>query len=225
MAVYLAALELGSSNMQDLALKSGVKRTSIYNFINELRERGLIVETKKKGRRVYSAVGPEQLLALEKARAQELERLMPELRAIQNSVEQKPKVTFYEGIQNVLAVYEDQLSDAKPIIAYEDLEYMQEAMPKNFYNEWPARRAAKKIPFRSILRDSADARSFIKNNVQLLRQSKLVAADPWRTEINIYGDKVACMRFSEKGALCVVIEDPDIAQTLRFGWEQLWEKL
>ena len=31
-AVYLATLELGQANVQEISRKSGVKRTSIYNF-------------------------------------------------------------------------------------------------------------------------------------------------------------------------------------------------
>src|SRR3989338_6843245 len=80
--VYFAALELGQANMQELARKSGVKRTSIYNFIDELREKGLITEVKKRKRRLYSAVHPEHLVELEKMRLGELERLLPQLSAI-----------------------------------------------------------------------------------------------------------------------------------------------
>ena len=224
-AVYLAALELGESNMQELALKSGIKRTSIYNFIDQLKERGLLIEMKKKKRKIYSAVEPKQLIEIEKLHLNELERAMPELMAIQNTSRKKPRVTFYEGIENVLAVYEDQLKENKPIIAYEDLETTQGIMPASFFNSWPTERAKRNISFKSILRDSPAAREFVKKNIKLLRQSKIVSANPWQTEINIYGNKVAMMRFRENYAMCVLIEDEDIAQTLRFGWQKLWDSL
>ena len=59
--VYLAALELGEASIQQLSRKSGVKRTSIYNFIDKLKERQVITETRKAKRSVYSAVHPAQL--------------------------------------------------------------------------------------------------------------------------------------------------------------------
>jgi len=34
--VYLACLELGGATIAEIAEKSGVKRTSIYNFLEEL---------------------------------------------------------------------------------------------------------------------------------------------------------------------------------------------
>ncbi len=46
--VYLAALTLGTAFMQDLARRSGVKRTTIYSFIEALTDQGFIVETKKR---------------------------------------------------------------------------------------------------------------------------------------------------------------------------------
>ena len=65
----------------------------------------------------------------------------------------------------------------------------------------------------------------MKKNIRLLRESKLIKANPWKTEINIYGDKVAMMRFREDHAMCVLIEDHDIAETLRDAWQELWNNL
>src|SRR5438309_1359422 len=107
--VYLAALEFGQISMQDLARRSGVKRTSIYNFIDELTERGLLMETKKRRRKLYSAIHPEQLLELERTRVTEIERLMPELLAIYTTAHNQPRVTFYEGIEGTEEVYADML--------------------------------------------------------------------------------------------------------------------
>ncbi|MEK7084393.1 MAG: helix-turn-helix domain-containing protein [Patescibacteria group bacterium] len=223
--VYAAALELGEANMQELSEKSGVKRTSIYNFIEELKERGLMTETRKRKRRVYSAVHPAQLLEIEKTRIGELERVLPELLAIHNRQKTKPRVTFYEGMDRVLEVYTDQLREKKPIFAYEDLEHMVGSMPDSFLANWPMERAKKNIPFASISRDSEVARAFTKKNIKFLRRSKLVKANDWKTEINIYGNKVAMMTFRPDHPICVLIEDKDIAETMRANWQMFWDAL
>lgn len=224
-AVYLAALELGESHMQDLARKSGIKRTSIYNFIDELKDRGLIVELKKKRRSVYSAVHPQKLLEIEQTKISELERAMPELLAIQNSSKTKPRVTFYNGIDGIKTVYADMLREGKEILALEDLEHMRATLPRSFYEHFPAERARRNIHFRSIVRDSPEARRVTEKNVSLLRQSKLLATADWRTEINIYGDTVALMSFRANMPFCVLINDRDIAETLRTAWNELWDNL
>lgn len=224
-AVYTTALELGEATMQQLARKSGIKRTSIYNFIDELKSRGLVVETKKKKHKVYSAVHPRQLLEIEKTRIVELERTLPELLAIQNKSKIKPRVTFYENIDGIKDVYADMLKEGKEILAFEDLEHMQIALPRSFYEHFPSERARRGISFKSILRDSPEARRIVGKNRHLLRQSKLLASADWRTEVNIYGEKVALMSFRAKTPFCVLIDDRDIAETLRLAWQELWNNL
>src|SRR3989344_9528175 len=77
--VYLAALELGEATMQDLARKSGVKRTSIYNFIEKLKNDGFISMTRRKKRILYSAVHPKHVVEIQKQRLGQLEQTLPEL--------------------------------------------------------------------------------------------------------------------------------------------------
>ncbi len=223
--VYVAVLELGEANLQEIADKSGVKRTTIYHFLPELKTRGFLIETKKRKRKVYSATHPEQLLEIEKTRLAELERLMPELLAIQNQSQTKPKVTFYEGVDGIKEVYADMLKDKKHIIAFEDLEHMKEGLPSSFYDFFPSERAKRNITFHSIARDSEIAREFVKSNIKLLRQTKLLRTADWKTEINIYGSKVALMSFRTDPPFCVLIEDPSIADTLKTAWKELWQRL
>ena len=223
--VYVASLELGQANIHDLAQKSGVKRTSIYNFIEDLKKRGFLQETKKGKRRVYSAAHPEQLLEIEKIRISELQRLIPELLAIQNIAKDKPRVTFYDGVDGIKEVYADMLRDKKEIIAFEDLEHMKRVLPKSFFENFPEERARKEILFKSILRDSSVARELTKKNFRLLRDSKFIKTGDWKTEINIYGDKTALMSFRTKHPFCVLIEDHNITETLRTAWRELWDRL
>ncbi|MEK7623976.1 MAG: helix-turn-helix domain-containing protein [Patescibacteria group bacterium] len=224
-AVYFAALELGEGTVQALARKSGLKRTSIYNFIDELKDRGFIVESKKKGRRVYCALHPRQLLEIEKTRLTELEQALPELLAIHNQSPKKPRVTFFEGLEAIENVYWGMLADKQPIVAWEDLEHMEAVLRPAFYKGWPEERAKRNITFKVILRDSRAAREFVKGNIRLLRESKFITSGDLKTGINIYGDKVALISFRNKPVFCVVIEDHDIAETLRVGWTELWKRL
>ncbi len=222
--VYIAALELGEASMQQLSQKSGVKRTTIYHFIDELRERGFISETRKRKRLVYSAVDPEYILELEKGRLVELHQLLPDLQAIHNKSHRKPRVTFYEGLQGIKEVYADTLKEKQPIIAYSDFEHMKQVLG-DFFDQYPPERARKNITFQSIVRDSPIARENSKRDYGLLRDTKFLSSGDLKTEINIYGDKVALMSFRSNPPFVVLIEDHDIAETLRTGWHALWSKL
>src|SRR3990167_237510 len=131
-AVYLAALELGEANIQEISRKSGVKRTSIYNFIDTLKARQLLSEIKKGKRKLYSAVSPHHLVDEQKSKVASVERLIPQLLAIQNSVRNKPRVSFYEGIEGIKEIYAMTLRDKQTISGWEAWESSQKMLPPQF---------------------------------------------------------------------------------------------
>mgnify|MGYP003393035724 CR=1 FL=1 len=223
--VYLTALELGEATMQMLARKSGLNRTTIYTFIDELKDRGYILETRRAKRRVYSAVHPERLVEMQRTRLGGLERILPELLAINNQSAQKPRVTFYEGINGIEDVYADMLREKKEILSYEDMDNLKVGLPENFFASFPKERARRDILIRTISRDTVFAREFSKKNRGLLRETKFISVDEFRTDISIYGDKVALMDLRGNPAVCVLIENRNLAETMRLIWLQLWDKL
>lgn len=223
--VYVAALELGEATMQALARKSGVNRSTIYTFIDELKERGYILESQKNKRRVYSAIHPELLVEMQRNRVRELESAVPELLAVYNKSGTKPRVTFYEGWQGIEDVYTDMLREKKEIIAYEDLEDLSGELPRRIFEWFPKERARRDILIKTISRDVPFAREFTKHNRGLLRETKFITAPEFKTDINIYGDKVALMDVQESSQFAVLIENHNLAETMRTVWRQLWDKL
>ncbi len=225
-AVYLAALELGEAQIQDISRKSGVKRTSIYNFIDALKDKKFLTEIKKGKRRVFSATSPHLLLEQQKSKVSSVERLIPQLLAIQNSVKDKPRVSFYEGIEGIKEIYRMTLRDKQIIYAWEDLDRTRDVLPAGFFKVYPEERAAKKIPARCIDRDTPFAREFTaKNNVRLARESRFVSSDEFGTEINIFGNKVAFFSYNKKHPFGVVIDDASIALAQKVAWQELWDRL
>ena len=223
--VYVAALELGEATMQALARKSGVNRSTIYTFIDDLKARGYILETHKKKRRVYGAIHPEQLVEMQKNRVGELQNALPELLAVYNKSGTKPRVTFYEGSQGIEDVYSDMLREKKEIVAYEDLEDLKGELPKRIFDWFPKERAHRDILIKTISRDVPFAREFSKRNRGLLRETKFITAPMFKTDINIYGDKVALMDLQGSSQFAVIIENHNLAETMRTVWQQLWDKL
>jgi len=223
--VYVAALELGEATMQALARKSAVNRSTIYTFIDELKERGYILETRKNKRKVYSAVHPERLVEMQQSRVVELQRVLPELLAINNKSDKKPRVTFYEGFSGIEDVYADMLREKKEILAYEDLDSLMTAFGGRPVGNFPQERAHRDILLRSISRDTPLAREFCKRNRGLLRETKFTTAPEFKTDINIYGDKVALIDLQGETQFAVLIENHNLAETMRTVWQQLWNKL
>lgn len=222
-AVYVAAMELGQASVQALAKKSGVKRTTVYHFLDDLIERGLLQETRKKKRNIYSAIHPKQLVALEEVRLRELENLIPSLLAVYNKSQTKPRVTFYEGVEGIKEALADIIRVGQPMIGWADFSFRQSILG-DFFATFAAERARRNITYQAITRDTQEARAWGKRNMGHLRSFKYISSGPFNTETVVYGDHVMFLSY-QKNAFAVVIEDQNVAATLRIAWQQLWDRL
>lgn len=223
-AVYLATLELGESTVQEIAEKSGVKRTSIYNFLDEMKQRGLMIEVRRNKHVFLIAEDPRVLVKHAHEQAAELESLLPDLLSIYNLPGNKPKVRFYQGIAGIKQVYEDTLKEEYiTMYGFSDYEKMFAAMPETWMWEYAAKRARQHILFKSIAKQGPHAKQVKTIDKEQRRETKLVPHIDFDTEINIYHNKVALISFHRPYA-AVIIEDRAIATTLKSVWKLVWGK-
>lgn len=222
--VYLACLELGSATIQELAGKSGVKRTSIYNFLEGMKKKGLISEVKQDTRLLLIPESPEALLERAKKQVSSIETIMPELASIFNRPGSKPKIKFYPGTEGIKKAYDDILITAEPIVAFSDYEKMLSSMDEEYMWVWARERAKRGIKFACIAQRGPKADQIVATAKEQLREIKVIDKINFETEINIYGNKVALMSFRQP-CVAVIIEDVAIAQTLRSVWQLLWNNL
>src|SRR3989338_8163639 len=108
--VYITLLELGSATAQEIATKSGIKRTTIYVQIEALMKMGLVSSFEKEmnngkvPKTYFRAEDPEHLKkivgkerALMAERESMLEKILPGLGKIYLSGGDRPRVRFFEG--------------------------------------------------------------------------------------------------------------------------------
>lgn len=225
--LYVAALELGEANIQQLAKKSGVKRTTAYDIIESLKKRGLITQTTKGKKTLYMASDPRKIEStLEEQRAM-VKHVMPDLLAIANSIGSKPKVSFFEGSEGIKEAYRDTLNYpdqellawvAEEAIDKFDLDYLN--------NDYLPKRIEKKIWVRAIAPDVKEMQEYKETDETSLRRTRLTDADSFGldVEIDLYGkNKVAVMSFEEGFAM--VVESKKIYDTLRNIFEMNWRSL
>src|SRR3989344_2676729 len=95
--IYLAALELGETSVQQLAQKSRIKRTTLYYILDELVEAGALILAKT-GRKVYYvAEQPATLLKNAKEKISSFEESIKLLEDKAGYIKNKPRVYFLYG--------------------------------------------------------------------------------------------------------------------------------
>jgi sugar-specific transcriptional regulator TrmB len=72
--VYIASLELGLSTIQEIAGKSQISRSTTYEVIESLMEKGLMSALTKGKKKYFSAESPEKLMSLIDIKEGELEK-------------------------------------------------------------------------------------------------------------------------------------------------------
>ena len=225
--LYLAALELGESNIQQVAKKSGIKRTTAYDIIESLKNKGLISKLIRGKKTIFSATNPHNLEEILEQQKHTLKRILPELLTVANALDSKPKIRFFEGQNGITDVYEDTL-------LYPDQELLawvtDEALSQfniSFLNEYYlSRRVEKKIWTRTIAPDVEAMRGYKEIDEKSLRKTRLSEASifPIRVEINLYGkNKIGIMSFGEHFGM--IIESEKIFETLKSIFEMNWRAL
>lgn len=106
--VYLAALELGSQTAQEIAKKAGVNRATTYVILQALMKKGLVSMFSAGKKTSFAAEAPEHLDHLLRKqeedifeRRRDLEKMIPELRALHQRAPGKPLVRFFDGDEGV----------------------------------------------------------------------------------------------------------------------------
>jgi len=222
--VYLAALELGNATMQELAEKSGVKRTSIYNFLDEMKQRKLLFEVKKNGKVYIQAGNPEVLVSQAEKQLKDLKESLPFLSGLYSEPVNKSKVKFFLGTESLKNLYKEIWKKGEPVYGYSDFEKMLETMDDKYMWDLADLRTKLGIPFYCIAKDGPKAQLVKSRDKEQKRVTKLVSGGAFETEINIYDKWVAIASFRKPYA-GVIIEDVAIARTMKAIWQMLWDKL
>lgn len=222
--IYLACLGLGSTTVGKIAQNAGVQRTFAYDILNSLAERGLVSVIEKQKKLNYSAISLDQFRKIQENKFKRFEQILPELKALEKTVGDRPKISFYEGKDGLLAAQYDTLNMpvGSEILAYAAAEGLYYDEP-GFAKEYIRQRVKKKIKVRAITPDSAKLQPYISQNEAELRNSRIVPAEmfPSTNEIDIYGNKVAILSYSGE-LLAVIIESESIAKTQRVIFELAW---
>jgi sugar-specific transcriptional regulator TrmB len=225
--VYLALLSLGTGTVTEISRKAGINRTTGYDILASLVNKELVTISGKEPKQEYIIESPDTLtkyLEIQALQASEnIKRskdIIPELKSMQ-SLENRPKIKFYEGIEGLQNVYEDTLTSSEPILAYASIDDMHKALP-NYFPEYYKRRAKNGISIRGIVPKTKLSIERTQHDKEEKREIAFVPADKYyfSPEINIYDNKVMIASWREK--LGIIIESEEIADAMKKIFSLAW---
>jgi len=95
--VYLALLKLGSSPVSKIKEESELHRTTIYDFIEKLINKGLVSYSIENNVKFYSAMHPSKLMDFIKEKEVGLKEILPELISLSEQHKEEIKIEILRG--------------------------------------------------------------------------------------------------------------------------------
>lgn len=220
--IYLAALELGQASAQSIAQKAKIKRTTAYSVLEEMVKKDFVLKTEKEGHHQYLAENPKNLSERFKAHQKSFENVLPELEAIHNKREAKPKVLFFEGEEGIKRIYADTIQEKPEIILEINTSDFHKTFP-GLPKEYLKQREKNDIHARRLAPADIIWKKHQQADVEELSETKLLKDFTIPVEINIYNNKVAFMSYADK--IGFIIESEGIAKSMKKIYELLWNKI
>jgi len=223
--VYLAGLEIGLSSVSGYSEKANLPRTTTYDLLKSLKEKGLSSYVIRSGVKYFSVANPEELLNQIQEKEKKIKRILPDLKAYQQNKFEKPKVEFYQGPEGMRTVALDVMKEEK-IKSYDSLVSAKTLSFMPFFHEQFRRKRKENRIFVNMISEKTDLTSKMKNNDKKeLRKTKFYDGlmKDLPVSLFVYGNKIAFIIWSENEQMGIIIEHKDIAELQRRIFKDIWK--
>lgn len=225
--VYIALLKLGDASVSRIAREAQIKRTTTYNVLENLKEKGLVSSYIEKKVKRFVAESPLKLKNVLESQLVALEKYLPQLQAFYNLAKSKTNIRFFEGEKGAQQISEDALSSKeKTIYSLGSIKNIKEAIGVSI--RFTKRRVEKKIFERALrIRKEFDDAYFKEKYVKGQREEfKEVRFLPENLEIPvlilIYSNKVGVV-CSKEERFGFIIESEDFFKTMKSVFQVIWD--
>lgn len=225
--VYLSALMLGEATVLGLSKHSGVKRTSIYYTLDELKNLGALTETKRQKKTYYLPAPPRELIKHIREKVYEAEDFVEELERIKHSIFKKPRVYFLYGPSGFKQIWDMVFAskDKEFCIITEGKNFLDFVREKYILEDIIKNKKKLNISSRQLISDSPYAREVIAKDYMENRKSKLLPR-----AYKIPFTEVICAEFvafisPRWDNNLFVVENESFAETRKSIFEITWEQL
>jgi predicted transcriptional regulator len=232
--IYDALLELGETTRTELAKKSGISPSKIYDVVNRMMEKGIVSSVKKHGVLHFSAANPDRLRDFLEKKEEEIkseklvvDALLPSLLARYMEKEEKTDVEVFYGWEGMRTVYWDiakslKKGDTNYIFgASMGLDPLQADIFFSKYYEMVKKKGYTiNIIFNENMRNYQDRIKYYsttkKHKVKFLYQDTF-------TEFNFYKDTVLFVMLLKK-PIVIRVKNKEAADSFRKFFATMWKQ-
>jgi sugar-specific transcriptional regulator TrmB len=236
--VYLYLLTHGESIASIIAKRLGIKRASVYQVLESLEAKGLIVEFNKNNVAHFDSVDPEDLVGLCEQRVYEMQRLKQKAEVLKGELKQlrekgkmptleiRGKIKYYQGLEAVTQLIDETLKEKNKEQLCFGLNTYHTELAGDDWGDYTKKRVEEGMFVKSIQPDTDAALSYKARDKNELRETRLVPHEkfPGKCEINIIGNMIAMFTTSGREPMGMKMHNKDLAEALRSLFHLAWER-
>ena len=233
--VYSVLLSQGESKAAEIAKALSQTRGTIHFLLNTLVKKGLVNRKGKGKEATFSPESPYKLETLLKGKLQEISQVqknlastLPALMSKYNLAVSKPTVRYFEGKEGLKEVFKDIYAPTKPeVFGAADIERIEKVFPGFLSRSLIPKRLEGKLHSKAILPISNFTKELKEKDKEQDRETKLIDGKkyPLPAEIDVYENKVAMLSFAKGNFVGLIVENQDIANTLKSIFDLAFEKI
>lgn len=216
--VYLALLQLGQARAGEISKKSQINRTTTYDALERLLDKGLITYFVQTNRKVFKSIRPNKILEFLKEQEKEASEIIPQLDKLHKTSGSKEEFKIYQGRKGIRSILQDVLK-YKEYISFGSRGKFSEIMKHDFV-AFQNRKKELKIKSRVIINESSRKTKSVKISYATFKFIPDEYSGPSTTLV--YGDNIAVMIWGEI-PMATVIKSKEVVESYKNYFEYLWK--
>lgn len=225
--VYLALLQLGDASAYSIAAKSGLKNPTTYVVLEELRRKGFVKKIPHSKKWRFRAEPPEEVIALAEERITLLKQTLPKLRSLVRGNATKASTMYFEGLNGIKQLTEYRIKEhkGKELLGFWATDRnVDPELSRYFQEELNEKMLKLGISVRGLAPKDEVLKVYRDTDTKYNREMKILPLEQYSSEIALVtlGDMVRIEDY--KNLQGIVIENADIAKTMREIFEMVWAK-
>jgi len=227
--VYIALLQLGKTTAYAVAVRSNLKKPTVYVTLDNLVDKGAAQKIPRAKKALYVATSPEDLFDAAENRIENAKSILPELKSLSRKGKvHKIETSYYEGMAGIREFYNKMVKEMKGREYVGFFAHGKDATPElmKYFDEVNEEHRKAGIKRRGITVHHPSVSKYLDDEVCKKYNVKLksLPVDLYNSNISIeiYKNKTAI--FSHRYLQVTVIDNPDVANVMRQIFELVWER-
>ena len=232
--VYSILVKEGFLNPSQISRLINVKRTTVYLVLDELKQRGLLIEKRKGKRSLIGIAEPQALRVLineEKEKLQEKESLIENMISVvenlDKNVNEKTDVETLEGKSGIMILIEKMLKEKSDTYWFGIIDTMFNVFSEEqLYRLYSVRRMEFNTTSYSITDRSMLKYKKVSERIGKFRDFRFLEEKiPIPAVFVIFGNTIGLIRADGKEIKIVLVKDTIMQGLLQAMFKLLWDKL